>query len=206
MRTHVQYRRSLILYCNPLSVVQNSATWSHLAQVKTSTDCSKVMPHETAVELQHSFNAAVRTGIMELPISTKESRSCVPFPSGGKRSIHNARRAPTLLPADVRLKVSEAGSARVVDRRSGHFPGKQQNKERHPPPGTQYLKYGSRITLAQKLRALASGLEKEPDRCLEALLREVEVSVKELRDRVWRAEQRALTTGFYGQPPRVTME
>jgi hypothetical protein len=164
------------------------------------------MSHETDAELQHPFNAVVRTGIMKPPTPTKESRSCVPFPPGGKRSTYNARRAPTLSPADVRLRVDKAGIATVVDRRSGRFPGKQQNKERHPPPGMQYLKYDAGITLVQKLRELASGLEKEPDRCLEALLREVEVSVKELRDRDQRAKQRALTTAFYGQPPRVTME
>lgn len=160
------------------------------------------------MELQHPFSAAVRTSTITMNSSTfaKASRGRLPLQFASKRTVYNARRPQKLFPADVRLKVSEAGTATVVDRRRGHFPRQQQDKERNHSSGMQYPKRSPRIGLAQNLRRLASRLEKESDHCLRASLRDVEVSVKELRDLVRRAEQRALTIGFYGHPPRVIME
>lgn len=48
-------------------------------------------------------------------------------------------------------------------------------------------------------------LEKEPYKSLKALHREIEVFVGEVPYFVQKAEQTALTGGFYGQPPRITI-
>lgn len=143
---------------------------------------------------------------MEPSKLTKKSRSYFPAPFEPKRSTQSAHRAQKVLPADVELKVSDAGTAVVIDRRRLRFPEKQRDKERRDASRKHYLKCNSRIAIAQKLRWLALGLERESGHEVKDLLREVDVCVQELRGRVRRAEQNALTMGFYGYPPRVTVD
>lgn len=144
---------------------------------------------------------------MKSLLSTEKTPGSVGFAPKPGRSTHKTRRRSSKsFPAEVRIEVSEAGTASVVDGRRGRPIGNPTKKEKPCPTGVHYLKCRSRAGLAQKLRQLASILEKEPDHSLKALLEKIEVSVREVRDRVHKAEQTALTSGFYGQPPRVTIE
>lgn len=164
------------------------------------------MSQRHTLEPQQSPSAAFRNSTMEPSKLTKKSRSDSPAPFEIKRSTHSAHRAQKVLPADVKLKVSDDGTAMVIDRRLVSFPGRQQDKKRRDASRKHYPKCNSRIGLAQKLRWLALGLERESCHDVKDLLREVDVCVEELRDRVRRAEQKALTVGFYGYPPRVMVE
>lgn len=164
------------------------------------------MSQKTSLELQQSLNGAFLTGTTILPSSTKKSRGRVQFAPGLERSPHNTRRSRKLFPAKLRLEVSETGTASVVDGRRRCLIGRQPDKERPHYSGIHYLECISRARLARKLRRLASSLEKEPDPALKALLREIQVSVGALLDCVKRVEQTALTRGFYGQPPRITIK
>lgn len=136
----------------------------------------------------------------------KKSQGYFPASFEPKRSTHSAHWAQKVLPTDVELKVSDAGTAMVIDRRRVSFPEKQKDKERHDASRTHYLKCNSRIGLAQQLRWLALGLERESGHDVKNLLREFDVCIQELRDLVRRAEQIVLTMGFYGYPPRVTVD
>lgn len=157
-------------------------------------------------ELQQSFKGAAATGTTKSPSPAKKRRGYVRFAPRPERATYNTRRSWKLSPAKVRLEISEAGTASVVDGRRGRRIGSQPEKESSRFSGVTYLKCSSRVGLAQKLRRLASSLEKEPGHSLKALLMEIEDFVGEVRSCVQKAEQTALTSGFYGQPPRIKIE
>lgn len=172
--------------------------WTHLLP---KTDVQK-----TTLELQQTFKGAGSAGTMKSPSSTKKTQDSVGFAPRPGRSTRKTRQSSKSFPAKVRIEISEAGTASVVDGRRGRLIGSSPKKEKFRPTGVHSLECRSRAGLSQKLRQLASSLEKEPDHSLKALLEKIEVSVREVRHRVHKAEQTALTSGFYGQPPGVTIE
>lgn len=162
------------------------------------------MSPKTTLELQQTFEGTVLTGTTKSTSSTKRTQGCVRFAPRPGRSSQNARRPWKSLPAKVRIEISEAGTASVADGR-GRLVGSPPEKVKRPPSGIHYMKCSARDGLAKKLRQLALSLQKEPDHSLRALLGKIEVSVREVRYCVHKAEQMALTSGFYGQPPRITI-
>ena len=175
------------------------AYWTHLFP--------KIVVPKTTLELQQTFKGAGSAGTMKSLLSTEKTQGSVGFAPRPGRSIHKTRRRSSKsFTAEVRIEVSAAGTASVVDGRRGRLTSSPPKKEKFRPTGVHSLECGSRTKLAQKFRQLASSLEKEPDHSLKALLEKIEASVREVRYRVHKAEQTALTSGFYGQPPRVTLE
>lgn len=62
------------------------------------------------------------------------------------------------------------------------------------------------MNLIHNLKRLASILEGEPDLCRESPLDKVDDLIDDLRKLVKGAEEKALTTAFYGQPTGVTLQ
>lgn len=165
---------------------------------------SKTDVPKTTLDLQQTFKGVGSAGMMKPLLSTEKTQGPVEFAPRPRRSTHENRgRSSKSFRAEVRIEISEAGTASVVDGRRRRLIGSPPKKEKFHPTGVHSLECRSRAGLAQQLRQLALSLEKEPDHSLKALLEMIEVSVREVRYRVHKAEQ---TSGFYGQPPRVTIE
>lgn len=164
------------------------------------------MSQNPTLELQQSFKESRPTSTTKSPPFIEKSRGRVRHEPRPEPWTHDTKRTWKLPPAKVRLEISGAGTASVVDGRPRCCTASQPEKKRPRSSGITYLECSSRDGLAQKLRVLASSLEKESDNSLEALLREIEVFVGDVRTCVKKAEQKALTSGFYGQLPRITME
>jgi hypothetical protein len=75
-------------------------------------------------------------------------------------------------------------------------------KRRHSS-GTRCREQDPKRSLIYNLRQLASSLERSLDNRQEPLPENVHGLIEDMRQLVKRAEKRALTTAFYGQPPRI---
>jgi hypothetical protein len=186
-----------------------SATKTHLARTSKPAKGSIMVQGNTAVERQQSFGAANPVTLDQLLTSTEESGSRVTFKSnliGVKRTVRNKKKKPSLSPVDVSVTINKDGHAMVIDRRKGHFQGKQVGVRRNHSLGTHYRKEPTRVKLARELRRLASSVDEDPVHRLMPLLEEVILAAEELRKCIRKAERKALTTAFHGQPPGVVLE
>jgi adenosyl cobinamide kinase/adenosyl cobinamide phosphate guanylyltransferase len=162
--------------------------------------------NKTADERPQFPSAAALVNFEELPTSSKESRNRVTSTSRtrtDKQPIYVAKRPSPLLLARVRMTVDQSGHARVVHHRQKRSQTKRTDEERHHSSDTRCREQDPNRSLIQNLRQLASSLERSLDHRQELLPENVYGLIEDVRQLVKRAEKKALTTAFYGQPPRI---
>ena len=83
-------------------------------------------------------------------------------------------------------------------------PGKKRaDQQGHRSSDTRYGEQYLDESLIHDLRQLASSLERSLDHRREPLPENVHDLIEDLTQLVERAKKKALTTAFYGQPPRI---
>ena len=162
--------------------------------------------NRTADERSQSLIVAALANIEGLSTSSKGVGNRVIFTSRTStktQSIYAAKRPLTISPARLAMKVDRDGHAAVFDHQQERPRKKPVHHRAHHSSGTRYREQNSDRKIIHGLRRLASSLERRLDDCREPLPENVYGLIEDVRQLVKRAENKALTTAFYGQPPRI---